>query len=124
DNIDLVKKENESEDDYVERVKDSKRNHFTTLDFILIAFTAIVGLLFAFDAPLYTVGNIDLLPSIDLSFIGMDVVRGMYILIFVGLLVFIGLTIYSLVCYNNVVRDLMIAVILFAFFTIFFLISF
>jgi len=123
-NVDLVKKEGESEDDYVERVKDSKRNHFTTLDFILIAFTAIVGLLFAFDAPLYVVGNIDLLPSIDLSFIGMDVVRGMYVLIFVGLLVFIGLIISRLVRYDKVVRDRMIAVIIFAFFTIFFWMSF
>lgn len=123
-NVDLVKKEGESEDDYVERVKDSKRNHFTTLDFILIAFTAIVGLLFAFDAPLYVVGNIDLLPSVDLSFIGMDVVRGMYVLIFVGLLVFIGLIISRLVRYDKVVRDRMIAVIIFAFFTIFFWMSF
>lgn len=123
-NADLMKKEGESEDDYVERVKDSKRNHFTTLDFILIAFTAIVGLLFAFDAPLYVVGNIDLLPSIDLSFIGMDVVRGMYVLIFVGLLVFIGLIISRLVRYDKVVRDRMIAVIIFAFFTIFFWMSF
>ena len=123
-NVDLVKKEGESEDDYVERVKDSKRNHFTTLDFILITFTAIVGLLFAFDAPLYVVGNIDLLPSIDLSFIGMDVVRGMYVLIFVGLLVFIGLIISRLVRYDKVVRDRMIAVIIFAFFTIFFWMSF
>src|SRR5690554_953708 len=123
-NVDLVKKEGESEDDYVERVKDSKRNHFTTLDFILIAFTAIVGLLFAFDAPLYVVGNIDLLPSIDLSFIVMDVVRGMYVLIFVGLLVFIGLIISRLVRYDKVVRDRMIAVIIFAFFTIFFWMSF
>jgi POT family proton-dependent oligopeptide transporter len=121
---DLVKKEGESEDDYVERVKDSKRNPFTNLDYVLITFTAIVGLLFAFDAPLYVVGNVDLLPSIDMSFVGLDVVRGMYVLIFVGLLVFIGLIISRLIRYDKVIRDRMIAVIIFAFFTIFFWMSF
>lgn len=124
DVADLVKKEGESEDDYVERVKDGKRNPFTTLDYILILFTTIVGLLFAFDAPLYVVGNIDLLPSFDLSFIGLDLVRGMYLLIFVGLLAFIGLILSRLVRYDKVVRDRMIAVIIFAFFTIFFWMSF
>lgn len=124
DTADLTKKEGESEDDYVERVKDNKRNPFTTLDYVLIAFTTIVGLLFAFDAPLYVIGNVDFLPSFDLSFIGLDVVRGMYILIILGLLVFIGLIISRLVRYDKVVRDRMIAVIIFAFFTIFFWMSF
>lgn len=104
--------------------KGEKRNPFTTVDYILIAFTTIAGLLFAFDAPLYTIGSIDLLPSIDLSFLGLDVVRGMYVMIFVGLLVFIGLVFSRLWRYDKVVRDRMIAVIIFAFFTIFFWMSF
>ena len=121
---DLTKRAGESETEYVERVKDSKRNPFTTLDYILIGFTTIVGLLFAFDAPLYVIGNIDFLPSFDLSFIGLDTVRGMYLLIFIGLIVFIGLIISRLIRYEKVVRDRMIAVIIFAFFTIFFWMSF
>src|SRR5690606_14228063 len=121
---DLTKRADESESDYVERVKDNKRNPFTTLDYILIGFTTIVGLLFAFDAPLYVIGGIDFLPSFDLSFIGLDMVRGMYLLIIIGLIIFIGLIISRLIRYEKVVRDRMIAVIIFAFFTIFFWMSF
>lgn len=104
--------------------KGEKRNPFTTLDYVLIAFTTIAGLLFAFDAPLYTIAQIDMLPTIDLSFLGLNVVRGMYVLIFVGLLLFIGLIFSRLMRYDKIVRDRMIAVIIFAFFTIFFWMSF
>ncbi len=126
ESIDLIKKDIETEDEYVERVKNNKRNPFSTLDYILIGFTTIVGLLFAFDAPLYVIGDIDFLPSFDFSFlnIGLDTVRGMYILIIIGLLVFIGLIISRLVRYDKIIRDRMIAVIIFAFFTIFFWMSF
>lgn len=103
---------------------DSKRNPFTTLDYILIGLTTIIGLLFAFDAPLHVIGNIDLLPKIDVSFLGLDTLRGMYVLTIVGLLIFIGLIISRLIRYDKVVRDRMIAVIIFAFFTIFFWMSF
>ncbi|WCM43119.1 peptide MFS transporter [Flavobacterium sp. CBA20B-1] len=122
--VDLNKKEGESDNDYVERVKDSRRNPFTTLDYVLIGFTTIVGLLFAFDAPLYVIGGIDFLPSFDLSSIGLDTVRGMYLLVILGLIIFIGLIISRLVRYEKVIRDRMIAVIIFAFFTIFFWMSF
>lgn len=117
-------KENTAQQDADLIEKGEKRNPFTTLDYVLIAFTTIAGLLFAFDAPLYTIGNIDLLPAMDLSFMGLDVVRGMYVLIFVGLLVFIGLVFSRLMRYDKVIRDRMIAVIIFAFFTIFFWMSF
>lgn len=122
--VDLNKKEGESDDDYVERVKDGRRNPFSTLDYVLIAFTTIVGLLFAFDAPLYVIGEIDFLPTFDLSSLGLDTVRGMYLLVIIGLFVFIGLIISRLVRYEKVIRDRMIAVIIFAFFTIFFWMSF
>ena len=104
--------------------KGEKRNPFSTMDYVLIAITTVAGLLFAFDAPLYTIGHIDLLPAVDFSFIGLDVVRGMYVLIFVGLLLFIGLVFSRLWRYDKIVRDRMIAVIIFAFFTIFFWMSF
>lgn len=123
-NVSLVKEDGESENDYVERVKENRRNPFTTIDYVLIGFTTIVGLLFAFDAPLYVIGGIDFLPSFDLSGIGFDTVRGMYLLVIFGLVVFIGLIISRLVRYEKVIRDRMIAVIIFAFFTIFFWMSF
>src|SRR5690606_5630950 len=117
-------KENTAQQDADLVEKGEKRNPFTTLDYVLIAFTTIAGLLFAFDAPLYTIGSMDLLRAMDLSFMGLDVVRGMYVLTFVGLLVFIGLVFSRLMRYDKVVRDRMIAVIIFAFFTIFFWMSF
>ena len=48
----------------------------------------------------------------------------MYVLTIAGLLLFIGLIISRLVRYDKIVRDRMIAVIIFAFFTIFFWMSF
>jgi POT family proton-dependent oligopeptide transporter len=107
-----------------ERAENDKRNPFSTIDYILIGITTIIGLLFAFDAPLYVIGKIDLLPSVDLSFLGLDTLRGMYVLTIAGLLLFIGLIISRLVRYDKIVRDRMIAVIIFAFFTIFFWMSF
>lgn len=104
--------------------EDRKRNPFTKIDYILIGITTIIGLVFAFDAPLYVIGNIDLLPTVDMSFLGIDTLRGMYLLTIVGLLVFIGLIISRLIRYDKIVRDRMIAVIIFAFFTIFFWMSF
>lgn len=98
-----------------------KKNPFTTFDYILIGFTTIVGLLFAFDAPIYTIGKIDMLPTVQL---GDNAVRGMYVLIFIGLFAFLYLIISRLMRYEKVVRDRMIAVIIFAFFTIFFWMSF
>ena len=35
-NVNLVKEEGESENDYVERVKENRRNPFTTIDYVLI----------------------------------------------------------------------------------------
>jgi len=107
-----------------EKAENDKRNPFSAIDYILIVITTIIGFLFAFDAPLYVIGKIDLLPSVDLSFLGLDTLRGMYVLTIAGLLLFIGLIISRLVRYDKIVRDRMIAVIIFAFFTIFFWMSF
>lgn len=120
-NIGEVPKKEEGNKVIAEGEVIEKKNPFTTIDYILIAFATIVGLLFAFDAPLYTIGKIDLLPAIQM---GENTVRGMYVLIFIGLFAFLYLIISRLVRYEKVVRDRMIAVIIFAFFTIFFWMSF
>lgn len=107
-----------------EKAEGDRRNPFSTIDYVLIGITTIIGLVFAFDAPLYVIGKIDLLPSVDLSFLGLDTLRGMYVLTIAGLLLFIGLIVSRLIRYDKIVRDRMIAVIIFAFFTIFFWMSF
>lgn len=95
-----------------------KRNPFTTLDYILIAITTIIGFLYAFSDVFYIVGKIRLFPA---EIFGMD---GKAVVVVTGLLILMWLIISRIVRYAKVVRDRMIAVIIFAFFTIFFWMSF
>ncbi|EPH09899.1 POT family proton-dependent oligopeptide transporter [Myroides odoratimimus CCUG 12700] len=95
-----------------------KRNPFTTLDYILIAITTIIGFLYAFSDVFYIVGKIRLFPA---EIFGMD---GQAVVVVTGLLILMWLIISRIMRYAKVVRDRMIAVIIFAFFTIFFWMSF
>ncbi|MTG96968.1 MULTISPECIES: peptide MFS transporter [Myroides] len=95
-----------------------KLNPFTTLDYILIVITSIIGFLYAFDDAFYIVGKIKLFPE---TILGYD---GKTLIIIAGLLIFLYLIISRIVRYTKIVRDRMIAVIIFAFFTIFFWMSF
>ncbi len=95
-----------------------KPNPFTTVDYILIAISTIVGFLYAFDDPFRIIGNIQLFPT---TLFGMD---GKTVCIVAGLLIFLYLVISRIMRYTKIVRDRMIAVIIFAFFTIFFWMSF
>lgn len=95
-----------------------KRNPFTTLDYILIVITTIIGFLYAFSDVFYIVGKIRLFPA---EIFGMD---GQAVVVVTGLLILMWLIISRIMRYAKVVRDRMIAVIIFAFFTIFFWMSF
>ena len=95
-----------------------KRNPFTTIDYILIVITTIIGLMYAFDDVFRIVGNINLFPT---QIMGYD---GSTVGIVFGLIVFLVLVIWRIARYTRIVRDRMIAVIIFAFFTIFFWMSF
>ncbi|WP_140486066.1 peptide MFS transporter [Flavobacterium sp. GSA192] len=97
---------------------DDKPNPFTTIDYALIVFSTVIGLLYAFNDPLSKIGGINLFPF---TVNGLD---GSIFVILVGLLLFLYLVISRLLRYTTVVRDRMIAVIVFAFFTIFFWMSF
>ncbi|WP_060872790.1 peptide MFS transporter [Myroides odoratus] len=99
--------------------KDSlKRNPFTTIDYILIAITTVIGLMYAFDDVFRIVGGINLFPK---TILGQD---GSTVGIAFGLIVFLLLVIWRIARYAKIVRHRMIAVIIFAFFTIFFWMSF
>ncbi|MEK6450068.1 MULTISPECIES: peptide MFS transporter [Myroides] len=99
--------------------KDSlKPNPFTKVDYILIVISTIVGFLYAFDDPFRIIGNMQLFPT---TLFGMD---GKTVVIVGGLLIFLYLVISRIMRYTKIVRDRMIAVIIFAFFTIFFWMSF
>lgn len=98
--------------------EEDKPNPFTTLDYILIALSTIIGLLYAFNDPLSKIGGVHILPK---ELFGMD---GSIVMILVGLFLFLFLVVSRVIRYSPVVRDRMIAVTIFAFFTIFFWMSF
>ena len=95
-----------------------KLNPFTLVDKILIGVMTLLGLGYAFNDPLSKAGDINLFNFKVGSLAGQDFV------ILVALILFLGVVISRLTRYTKVVRDRMIAVIIFAFFVIFFWMSF
>lgn len=95
-----------------------KRNPFTLVDKILIVITTVVGLLYAFNDPLSKIGGTNLFPFEVNGQAGQNVVVGG------ALILFLILVISRIARYTTVIRDRMIAVIIFAFFTVFFWMSF
>ncbi len=98
--------------------EEDKANPFTMLDYVLIALSTLIGLLYAFNDPLSKIAGIHILPE---KMFGMD---GSIAMIVIGLILFLILVISRVVRYSPIVRDRMIAVTVFAFFTIFFWMSF
>ena len=96
-----------------------KENPFTSLDKILIAIASVIGLGYAINDPLSKIGGIDLFGALKIG--DFD---GQYVAVLFGLAVFLFLTISRISRYTRIVRDRMIAVIIFAFFTVFFWMSF
>lgn len=97
---------------------DDKPNPYTTLDIALIVITTVIGLLYAFNDPLSKIGGINLF---DFKVGKLD---GSIFMILIALGLFLYLVISRLMRYTTVIRHRMIAVIIFAFFTIFFWMSF
>jgi len=97
-------------------------NPFTTLDKVLIVLSSIIGLGYLINDPLSKIGDIDLFPfSIA---IGENEIAGQIVIVIVGLILFLALVIRRISYYSVVVRDRMIAFVIFAFFTVFFWMSF
>ncbi len=97
---------------------DDKPNPFTMVDYVLIAITTTIGLLYAINDPLSKIAKVNLFPFSYGSFDGPSIA------ILVALVAFIFLIVSRLSRYTKIIRDRMIAVIIFAFFTIFFWMSF
>jgi POT family proton-dependent oligopeptide transporter len=106
---------------------EEKRNPFTMLDKILIVICTVLGLGYAVGDPLSAIAGIDLFESfhIEITRRGNTFsLEGKYGAALIGLVLFLILTISRIVRYTKVIRDRMIAVIIFAFFTVFFWMSF
>ena len=112
--ISTIKKE-----ETVEKEEEKTSNPFSVLDIALIAIVSIIGFLYAFNDPLSKNGIIDIFSSLDTSFL-----RGQYIMVLLALGLFVYLIVNRIMRYGKIVRDRMFAVILLAFFLIFFFMSF
>lgn len=110
-----INREEQAQNDLKENIK---RNPFTNLDKILIVFCSLVGLLYAFNDPLSKIGNINLF-NFEMS--GME---GQYVAVIAALIAFFYLSISRILRYEKVIRDRMIAFVIFAIFTVFFWMSF
>ena len=97
---------------------EDKRNPFTMVDKVLIVITTVIGLLYAFNDPLSKIAAINLFPF------KLGTLDGQNVMIITALIFFLILVISRLMRYTTVIRHRMIAVIIFAFFTVFFWMSF
>ncbi|WP_293957756.1 MULTISPECIES: peptide MFS transporter [unclassified Sphingobacterium] len=95
------------------------RNPFTLRDYVLIAVVSIIGFVYAFNDPLSKNGIVDVFSRLDTPFL-----RGQYIMVIVALILFVYLIVTRILRYDKVVRDRMFAVVLLAFFLVFFFMSF
>src|SRR5690554_3894393 len=104
------------------QVKDYKENKFTLIDKILIVLTAAIGLLFLINDPSSKIGDINLLPQEFLF--PKETIEGPLVIVLIGIALFIFLVASRISRYETIVRDRMIALIIFAFFTVLFFIPF
>jgi len=107
-----------ADDDTPKYEPGEKPNPFSVLDQILIVIMTLLGLGYAFNDPLSAIGGINLF---QFSIGGLS---GQNVVILIALFLFFFVVIRRLANYTKVVRDRMIAVIIFAFFVIFFWMSF
>ncbi len=99
--------------------EEEKHNPFTTLDKILVALSAIIGIGYALNDPLSKIWNIDLF-----GWAATSGLKGQYVMVIVGLIAFFYLIGSRIMRYTTIVRDRMLTVVIFAFFVVFFWLSF
>ncbi|WP_288764098.1 peptide MFS transporter [uncultured Weeksella sp.] len=99
--------------------EDEKPNPFTTIEIILIAIMTVCGLGYAFSDPLREIAGIDLFHAMSIGKIA-----GQNVVALLALVLFFFVVIKRLAKYTKIVRDRMIAVIIFAIFVVFFWMSF
>lgn len=120
-NVGELKKVDTTIEKTPEEIKEEEetKNPYTLVDYILIGFVSIVGLLYAFNDPLSKNGVYDMFEFIDTP-----ILRGQNIMAIIALVTFLFLVISRILRYGKIIRDRMIAVILLAFFLMFFFMSF
>lgn len=97
--------------DIEEKEAIEKENPFTTLDKILITISSVVGLGYAINDPMSKIAGIDIF-----SAFATESLEGQYVAVLFALIVFLFLVISRISRYTKVVRDRMIAFVIFAFY--------
>lgn len=101
-------------------VEDShKRNPFTKLDKILILICSVIGVGYAINDPMSGIAGIDMFRLLQIGEF-----KGQYVAVLIGLILFLFLAFSRISRYSRIIRDRMYAFIIFAFFTVFFWMSF
>lgn len=107
----------------ISKIKDEndtqRTNPFTLLDKVLIVICSVIGLGYAINDPMSKIAGIDIFSALQTSNL-----EGQYVAVLFALAVFLFLVIGRILRYTAVVRDRMVAFIIFAFFTVFFWLSF
>jgi len=101
-----------------------KPNPFTLLDKILVFASATIGLLYLINDPVSRIGDLNLLPVVMPFDLGGEPFSGPIGMALIGLILFLVLVISRISRYAPIVRDRLIAVIIFAVFTVFFFLAF
>jgi len=112
----------ESKEEKAKKVLDYVPNKFTVLDKILIAITSVIGFLYLLNDPASKIGGLNLLPEEFL--VSASTLSGPLVITIIGLGLFLFLVTSRIIRYERIVRDRMIALIIFAFFTVFFWMAF
>lgn len=102
----------------VKEADSGKRNPFTTYDLVLIAISALIGVVWSVNDPMKYIAKINIFNFT------VGKLSGDNFIILVALCMFLLLLIMRIVRYEKVIRDRMIAITIFAFFTVFFWASF
>ncbi|MBK9591115.1 MAG: peptide MFS transporter [Crocinitomicaceae bacterium] len=103
--------------------ENTRRNPFTPLDSVLSAISALFGLTFLLDGP-FRINDVPLIPEFLTLNFGETIIPAKVTFILVGLFIFLFLVFSRISRYERITRNRMIAVIIFACFTIFFWMSF
>jgi len=111
-------KAKEDKENNVVAVEEPNPNPFTKVDIVLIVITALIGLSYLLNDPISKIGGFNMF---DFEVGGL---AGAKVVILSGLVLFLILAFSRIFRYEKVVRDRMIAFVIFAFFTVFFWLSF
>lgn len=117
--VEFLQNSNETIVDKNESIIDEKPNPFTIIDKVLIVMASILGLGYAINDPLSKIAAIDIF-----SFLQIGDFEGQYVAVLFALAFFMYLVVSRILRYTTVVRHRMFAFIVFAFFTVFFWLSF